>query len=334
MTQDFINSLYAAKAPTSLDVGEIAAIPQGFDFLNIAQEAKPTEFDPNLRVGLIQNNGVVAAREFLAPEAATRLDANKTYNYRFFPTKESIVSAQGTADIKRGLGGEFPYVNSDSDLKVASVENVGVSIVIERELARQEPSYRTRAFEKLVNIVEMATLMEAINALESIATAETWNPADGFLDDKLAEWIADEGDKAGFDPNRLMFGRRAWLTRRSSIGSANNAQNFNAPRTIGALADELGVFGFIPEARTASGASFPNVAANKIYAFIGDTGISGSDVSNLKMFSGKGGLKMTQWNHPQGELEILTVSRWQGISVTSPIGALAVTVSAQAQGGE
>lgn len=326
MVMDLINSLgFEKKDPTKLEAGLITTAP--IDVANIAQEAKPTQFAPELRMGLVQNNGLVAAREFLAPEARIRLDANTAYNYRYYPTKESILAIKDGNAIKRGLGGEFPYVNSESELRAASVENVGVSIVIERELARQEPSYRTRAFEKLVNIVEQATLMDAINAIESVAVAKTWKPADGFFDDLMAEWMEDAGDAAGFAPNRLFAGRRAWLTRRGSLGTANNANNFMAPRTIQGLADELGVVGFIPEARTASGATFPGVASNKVYAFIGDSGISETDVTNVKMFSGKGGLKMTQWNHPQGELEILTVSRWQSIAVTSPVGVVAVTVS-------
>ena len=324
-TQDFIKAAFKARDVADLSVGEITS--QVIDAANIAQEAKPTTFDPNLRFGLLKNNGLVQAREFLAPEAATKLDANTAYTFRYYPTKESILDVKGSAQIKRGLGGEFPYVDSKSELKAAQVENVGVSIVIEKELAKQDPSYRTRAYEKLVNIIEQATLMDAISAIESVAVAKTWKPADGFLDDMLAEWITDAGDAAGFDPNRLFFGRRAWLIRRGSIGTANNAQNFMAPRTIADLGGELGVQGFIPEARTANGGTFPGVSANKIYAFIGDTNVSSGDVSNVKMFTGRGGLKMTSWNHPQGELEVLTISRWQGISVTSPLGALAVTVS-------
>jgi len=323
--QDFIRGSFAEKKIADLGVGEVSSLV--VDAANIAQEAKPTTFDPNLRFGLLKNNGLVQAREFLAPEASTKLDANTAYTFRYYPTKESILDVKGTDAIKRGLGGEFPYVDSKSELKAAQVENVGVSIVIEKELAAQDPSYRTRAYEKLVNIVEQATLMQAISAIESVATAKTWKPSDGFLDDMLADWIADAGDTAGLDPNRLFFGRRAWLVRRGTLGGNNNAQNFMAPRTIDALGDELNVRGFIPEARTANGATFPGVSANKIYAFIGDTNLSAGDVSNVKMFTGRGGLKMTAWNHPQGELEVLTVSRWQGISVTSPLGAIAITVS-------
>lgn len=322
--QDFINSHFASDV-ASVDVGEIVA---SHDFANIAQAPAETNFLPNFSQNVLKNNGIVELRERIAPTANLSLDVNATYQYKFYPTKESILAVKNPADFKRGFGGEFPYVSSNYNLQAAKLDNVGVSIVIEKELARKDPSYRANAQQKLVNVLETATLQEAINALESVATASDFDvsTATDFIDDAIAAKLADAGDAAGLTPNTLLFGSRAWLLRRGTIGAGNNAQNFMAPRDIAGLGAELSVDAYIPTARDADGSTFPTMLNDKVLGFIG-SGAGADVISNVKMFTGRGGLKFTSFNHPQGELEILTASRWQGIEVVSAVGAFAITVS-------
>ncbi len=319
---DFINGVFGigAKDPSKAEVGEVV-------LQNAAIDAEAQVWLPQLQEGLVRNDGIVEAREFLAPSANISMNGNSTYHYRFFPTKESIPEAKDSHDYARGWNGEFAYTDSKNEVRTATLENVGLSMVLEREMEKNDPTYYSRNFQKLVNIIESATLLTAINALESIAEAKTWNPFEGDLDAKLNEWMIDAGDSAGKDLNRVMFGRRAWATRLAYLNSANDAGNFLQPRTPVELGAMLGTDMYIPTARMSSGTVFPNVAANKIYGFIGQAGAGNEDVSNLKMFTGAGGLKMNRWAHPQGELEIITVSRWQKIQVVYPNGAFAVSVS-------
>lgn len=326
-TQDVINSTFGTGTG---DAGalECGAIVGAHDFANIAQAPAEQNYVPNFSQNILRNNGLVELRERIAPTARLTLDVNATYQYKFYPTKESILAVKNPEDFKRGFGGEFPYVGNNYNLQAAKLDNVGVSIVIEKELARKDPTYRANAQQKLVDILETATLTEAVNALESVAVASEFDvsTATDFVDDVLAEKLADAGDASGITPNTVLFGSRAWLLRRGTIGAGNNAQNFMAPRDIAGLGAELGVDAYIPTARTADGSTFPTLLGDKVFGFIG-SGAGADVISNIKMFTGRGGLKFTSFNHPQGELEILTASRWQGIEVVSTVGAFVVSVS-------
>jgi len=327
--QDFINSRFSRGVDIgSLDAGTVFATR---DFANIAQAPAETQFLPNFSQNLLRNNGIVELRERIAPTANLSLDVNATYQYKFYPTKESILAVRNPDDFKRGFGGEFPYVNSEYNLQAAKLDNVGVSIVIEKELARKDPTYRANAQQKLVNILETATLQEAIDALSSVATATEFNYAgDGIIDFEVAKKMKAAGDAAGINPNTILFGEQSWLDRMITIGADNKAQNFFLGQlTVEQFGARLNATATIPTARDADGSTFPTVLGSKIFGFIG-SGAGADVISNIKMFTGRGGLKFTSFNHPQGELEILTASRWQGIEVVSAVGAFVIDTKNEA----
>lgn len=314
-------SIINAPAETLTAPGQIA-------FSNVSTTAQAVEWMPEAVIGLVKQNGLVEARKFIAPDWRS-VYSNTEASYPYFERKESFKTAEYDS-IKRGLGGEFKYASQFGTRKSVVLENIGLSVALEKSLAQTDPDYKARNAQMLVDIIESATLLEALKHLDAIADASTdWSVSgDVSPDALLTKTLREAGDKAGKRPNRLLFGGKAWDLRNEWLDKQVTAGGFIRSRTEAELSSYLRTDVYIPDARTANAGAFPEIAEDKVYGFLGYEGTPQGDVSNVKTIIGKdGGLKVTEFDHPQGELLLVTVSRWQAVVTTASEGAFAITCS-------
>lgn len=298
------------------------------DFANVSTSATPTKWIPELNFGVKTNRGVREVSDFIAPKAPKTLTPYTAYNYRFFPTGNAILPAQDEKNFERGVGGEFNFVSTSNELKAASMRNLGVSMLLERRMGDSDPEYKARNFAYLENLLETVVLSMKINALDAIADEHEWKPSDGDLNGFIEELLQAGGDEIGLDLNRLLFGQKAWSIYHSALGADNNAANFayfaESPKMFG---DRNNVQVMQPAARLLSSAgTYPRFAASAIYGFV-QRGMTDDGLSNLMEFSDGRGMERNQFDHPQKQLEIITVSTWTDVAVVVPDGAFKVEVS-------
>lgn len=305
---------------------EQLAHPGEVTFANVSTTAQATEWMPEAVIGLVKQNGLVECRKFIAPEWRS-VYSNTEASYPYFEREESFKSANYD-EIKRALGGEFPYLSQHGTRKSVVLENIGLSVALEKSLALTDNAYKERNAQMLVNALESATLVEAFGILEDAAgEPQEWRlSGDKNPDAFVKTLIRESGAKAGARPNRFFYGEAAWDMRDEWLDKQNTAGGFGGARDEASLSTRLKGDVYVPDARIKSGANlFPTIGSDKIFGFIGFNGTVSGDVSNVKTIIGKnGGLKVTEWDHPQGELLIITVSRWQAVVKTSDLGAFAV----------
>lgn len=325
-----LESIPSAKLDAGFkDLKEAGEISITSDFANVAQNATPTAFSPELAAGITQNSGVQEVSDFIAPAAPKTLDAYMAYNYRYYPTANAIPTAQDAKKYERGLGGEFQFVGSKSELKSATMKNFGISMLLEKRLGDTDPTYRQRMFAYLASLLATVELSLKIDALDAIATPSTWKPADGDLNLVLEQKLVDAGDAVGMDFNRVLFGKKAWSIYHSALGEGNNAMNFAyfAEDTT-RMGNRLDVDVMQPAARMRNSAgTFPRFANSSIYGFLA-RGHGENGLSNLLTFTDGRGVEMNTFDHPQKQLEIITVSKWFDVAVVVPNGAFKIEVSA------
>lgn len=323
MIKDIINRGFGITAADPRNI----ETPGTFVLANVATTAKAVEWMPDFAVGLVKNNGLVKAREHLAPNA-TVMTPNTTFSYRFFERAESFKEVP-YEKLVRGVGGEFGYFNSKSEKRSGELEHIGISVVVEKAMSEADPGYESRLMQAAVSILESATLRRAYDCFTAVAVAKTWSKSGSVdPDTMLRQAMLDASDAAGVRPNRILFGDSAWDARVAWLRSQNTAAGFQSARTEGELGSEIRADILVPDARVASGSGlFPAFAAKKILGGIAFAGTPEEDVSNVKMFTGKNGLEFFEWDHPQGALKIITASRWQCIKTTSDLGAFAITVT-------
>lgn len=323
MIKDLINTRFGIQVadPRDASAGSIV-------LANVANSAKATRWISDYNVGLVQNNGLVQAREHLAPTAQI-VAVNETFSYRYFDRAESFKNVDYDK-LVRGTGGEHPYFNAKSTLQSGSLESVGISVVIEKAFNESDPSYEARMVQSAINILETATLQRAYEHFTAIAAATTWSKT-GEVDPDTALFNAMDtaSSAAGVRPNRVLYGDMAWTAREIWLRSKQTAAGFNAPRDEAGLSSQIRADVMIPDGRIANGSGmFPAFAADKILGGVAFAGTPEGDVSNVKLFVGKDGLQINEWDHPQGHLKIITVSRWQCLKTTSALGAFAISVTA------
>ncbi|MCD8208218.1 MAG: hypothetical protein LUD72_09810 [Bacteroidales bacterium] len=299
---------------------------------DVAVSAPAVTWLGDATIGLVENNGLVEARKFIAPDWKS-FYSNTEASYPFFERKENF-HKMGYDQLKRAVGGVFKEIATVRGRKAVELENIGLTIALEKNQANNDPGYKARNAQTLVNVIETATLIQALNILDGTVGENIvqWDPTgDSNPDALLRERMRVAGDAAGDDVTNVWYGRRAWLLRREWFDAHYTAGAFMAARTVGDLGDDINATVKIPYARANDGTSlkFPNIGRNSIYGFFAMSG--SADISNVKTIIGKDGdLKVTEWEHPQGEMLMLTVSRWQAVVATSDLGAFRIDVPAEA----
>lgn len=320
--KDLIKSVGVAEK----NVADII-VPGTMVLANVAVGAKPQLWQPDYNVGIVKNQtGIIKAREFIAPvQQLPNIVPGAEFAYTYHNRAESFKEVD-YAKLRRANGGEFPYFNSKAEKRVGQLENIGISIVVEKHTQKTNPAYEAILVERAKDIIERATLRRAYDALMAVADVSEWDKKTN-PDAVLKQAMLDAGNAAGVRPNRILYGDQMWIERDTWLDSQTTAGGFNAPRTEAALSSILRADVLVPDARMENGSGlFPAFAADKILGTISVTGME--DVSNVKTFTDNEGLKVVEWDHPQGELKVITVSRWQSVLTTSDLGAFAISLAA------
>lgn len=284
-------------------------------------------------IGLVKDNPTVEVREFLAPAVAVGLNASHTYHYRYFDKDFSFPKAQTASDLVRGFGGEFQYVGSQDGLRAASLYNIGLSIALEKHRVEADPAYRTRNAIRLQNIIQTALTLDAVAkfdaGVEDKTKSITVSTETGDILNILRGYLLDAGAKSGVMPNRMLVGARAWQRIKGYASNKNTAGAFAFPKTVEELGVELGVVAKEVKAYYNAGASsLTELLGDKILVFYGESGLNEFDLSSMKSFVGTTVPSFRTWEHPQGELEVLTTSYWGNVEMTCDRGTLEITINA------
>lgn len=293
--------------------------------------ATPVELDG--AIGLVKDSEALGIREFIAPAIAVGMSASHTYQYRYFDREFSFPKAKKMSDIVRGFGGEFAYEGSTDGLRAGALLNIGLSIALEKHRIEADPAYRTRNAVRLNNIIQTALTLDAAEKFEAGAESKsntiTVSTETGDILTKLRGWLLDAAAKSGMMPNRMIVGARAWQRIKGYAAGKNVAGAFAFPKTVAELGTELGVDAMEVRAYyNNGGASLAEFFSDKILFFYGESGLNEFDLSSMKSFVGTTVPKFTTWEHPQGEIEVLTYSYWGNTAMTCERGTMIVTVNA------
>lgn len=284
-----------------------------------AQKQHATEFIKGFRTGALKQD-LRGLLEFIAPSVRISATADNTYGYKIVKGVDDL-PMNNHDTMARGEGGEFGYVGSIDDLAVGKLKNYGLSSAVENKDLEADPAHVQDVFNRLVNLIDGAKVLKAINKLDEIASTNTKQIA--LTDNPLAvieEYLNEVSQLAGFMPNRMLVGRGFFIKLKNQLLNSANAWSFSAPRTIEELGQSLGVEILTPKAHYKAGSTLPLIANDTAYAFVGEEGISREDLSNLKTFN-SGDMDFFEADHPQGRLKILTVSEYVDIATTSAVGA-------------
>ena len=321
-----VKNLIKSAGVREMNVADVTT-PGTMVLANVAVGATPQLWQPDYNVGLVkEQTGIVKAREFIAPvQQLPNLVPGAEFAYTFHNRAESFKDVDYDK-LKRANGGEFPYFNSKAEKRVGMLENIGISIVVEKHMAKTNPSFEATLVQRAKDIIERATLRKAYDSLLAVADVMEWDKKSN-PDSVLKQAMLAAGNEAGVRPNRILYGDQIWIERDAWLDAQTTAGGFNAPRTEAALSSILRADVLVPDARMENGSGlFPAFAADKILGTISVTGME--DVSNVKTFTDNEGLKIVEWDHPQGELKVITVSRWQAVQTTSDLGAFAISLAA------
>lgn len=304
------------KDVATLAIGEIT------DCVNsplFAQKAQATEFIRGFKVGALKQD-LRGLLEFIAPAVRVSSLGDRTFSYRVANSANDL-PVNNIGSLARGEGGEFGYVGNEEALATGKLISYGLSTVVENHDVSADAGYVQEQFDRLVNLIDGAKILNAIEQLDTIATP---NAKEIALDknplQEIEEWLVEKSNVAGYAPNRLLIGRAFYVKLKNQMLGTNSAYGFSAPRTIEELGEMLGVEILCPKSHYRAGATMPLIAGDVAYAFTAESGVSREDLSNLKTFVGAE-MEFYTADHPQGKLQILTASEDSVIKTTSSVGA-------------
>lgn len=304
------------KDATNLLPGEIT------DAINsplISQVQKKSSTLEGFKVGALKQD-LSGILEFIAPSVRVSVTSQYAYSYKVVNGKDDLPK-NNYEEFARGDGGEFGFIGYSDNKAVGQLKNYGLSTAVEIRDLEQEASFAQETFNRLVNFVDGAKVLKALGMLEATAgtnsytIATTSNPIV-----QIEEKLDLTAQACGFYPNRILIGRGFWVKLHNVLTSGNNAWNFSAPKSVEELGDILGVEIMLPKARYKLGSQLPLIANNEMIAFVGESGLSDSDLSTMKTFNA-GEMDFFEADHPQGKLKILTVNEYTDVRTTSTVGA-------------
>ncbi|MDE2099106.1 MAG: hypothetical protein KGL39_17765 [Patescibacteria group bacterium] len=174
-------------------------------------------------------NGLAKLRDFLAPPrpSTSRIVRLTTYNEN---------EPWETVDynrVKRGILGDFAEVRQRTATKSDfQINNRGLMVILDRDELKDAPEWQQTHTKWLIDLMNRATVLEAIAIYTAAATADsaTWSSGSPNPDLDIRTRILTLANTTGFYPQNVAYGDKAHLMRQ---------QAYEGELTAGALARSL-----------------------------------------------------------------------------------------------
>lgn len=259
--------------------------------------------------------------DFLAPSVRV----GRRFEYKAATNAEALLSE--TDDI-RAIGAGFKKVEYKGTTTNEKTLNKGLTLVLDKDemMDGDEELGVSRLMARLLRseVRRAATVLLSLDA----GSSKTWgNSADP--DGDVLTLIESAGDSSGLQPNRVLYGRAAWLLRRSSYAAQATAGAFGGlvVNTPQALAEALGVEQVLQTAlryQSAAAAKTKLIGAY-VMAFNAQANIGKDDPSNMKRFiTGSG---MTVYRQEYAKTIEISVEHYSNIVGTATVGAKRYNIS-------
>ncbi len=227
-------------------------------------------------------SGLDEALEFFAPETPV----GQRYEYREWSNADEF---EHDADDERAIGEDFKTVAQTGRIVQDKLANRGLQIFVDEDEVNGDPNWRERKTGKLLRRIKRNALIRAVNLLSAAATNDnlTWDTSAGKDPDQDIEtMLAAAGDGSGMDPNRVGYGRTAWLLRKKAHRAQDTAGGIaSAMLSPADVAAHLGVDSvFVAKARYGTAATKTRLMGNLVLAFTAHKGLDPEDPSNIKRF--------------------------------------------------
>ncbi len=268
-----------------------------------------------------------ALLQFMAPEITVgrRFEFKKSLNAESFLTEDDDI---------RALDADFKRVQINGETALGLTQNKGLVMYVDLDRVANEPGWENRRAAWLWQRLLRNEVRRAVTGLSNGATnvAKTW-AADSDPDADMADALDAGGDSAGFEPNRAICGKGAWLKRFKSFRAQDNAGAFaSSAMTPEQLASQFGLDQFlVSKARYQSGASTKTkVVGDIVVFFFAEDGQLADDPSNVKRFVSpvEGGGKMRVYRQEiSSKIVAISVEHYSSIVVIQSTGLRKITVA-------
>lgn len=227
-------------------------------------------------------SGLDEALEFFAPE----VPVGQRFEYREWLNADEFETDE---DDERAIGEDFKTLALTGTVKNDKLANRGLQIFVDEDEVNGDPNWRERRTGKLLRRLKRNALIRAVNLLSAGATnaALTWDATAGKdPDGDIEDMLSAAGDSSGMDPNRVAYGRTAWLKRKKSHRAQESAGGIASammtPNDVGAAlgVDEV----FVAKSRYGTGATKTRLMGDLVLGFTAHKGLGAEDPSNIKRF--------------------------------------------------
>jgi hypothetical protein len=171
-------------------------------------------------------NGLARLRDFLAPPrpSTSRIVRLTTMN------ENEPWETLDYNKVKRGVLADFAQVRQRTATKADfQINNRGLSVILDRDELRDKPEWQQLHTKWLIDLLNRATVQEALAIYTAGATAgsKTWSSGSPNPDIDIRNYILTSANITGFYPQNAAYGDAAFLLR---------AQAYESELTAGSMA--------------------------------------------------------------------------------------------------
>lgn len=268
-----------------------------------------------------------ALLDFIAPEVMT----GRKFQFAKGVNSEMFLSE---SDDVRAIGSDFKRVQFSQNMTDSSTQNKGLVVYMDRDQVDGVPDAENRYTAALMTRLVRNEIRRAIALLLAGATnvAKGWN-SNTDPDGDVLQQLDLSGDAVGMEPNRVLYGRGAWIKRLLAFRAQNNAGGYaSAAMSTQQLTDLFGV----EEVRVAreryqsSASAKSKIVGDICLIFNGQQNQLAEDASNVKRFvsMAEGGQKFRIYRQElTSKLIAITVEHYSRIVVVDSTGLRKITVT-------
>ena len=163
-------------------------------------------------------NGLARLRDFLTPPRPSNSRIVRLTTYNENEPWETVDYNK----VKRGIMADFAEVRqrtvSKSDFQI---NNRGLSVILDRDELKDKPEWQQIHAKWLIDLLNRATVMEALSIYTSAATTAslTWSTGSPNPDIQIKNYILQAANTTGFYPQNVAYGDQAFLLRATAYES-------------------------------------------------------------------------------------------------------------------